>query len=230
MSGCSVKTILYLGIDPPPSKEEEEIIHFPVIQIVPKPFSDSTIAAFYAEIPAYTHAIFTSKSAVRIFADYLQRAGLKPSDFAHIKTTAVGKATAAECLRYQISVEWIAENESAEGVCEVLKGKIFNTDYVCWPHSALSRRVILDFLGTTRCRYLDCVFYETIHIRPAPIPDLQTIDEIVFTSPSTVEGFLRVYGYFPSEKILKTIGSVTEKQLFLLRDSPSLAKMAAKHY
>jgi uroporphyrinogen-III synthase len=43
--------------------------------------------------------------------------------------------------------------------------------------------------------------------------NLDDVDKIIFTSPSTVDNFLRLYGEIPKGKILETRGVVTEKRL-----------------
>jgi uroporphyrinogen III methyltransferase/synthase len=43
--------------------------------------------------------------------------------------------------------------------------------------------------------------------------NLDDVDKIIFTSPSTVDNFVRLYGGIPKGKILETRGVVTEKRL-----------------
>ena len=43
--------------------------------------------------------------------------------------------------------------------------------------------------------------------------DLSMIDRIVFTSPSTIDHFIRLYGSLPEGKVLDTRGPVTEQYL-----------------
>jgi uroporphyrinogen III methyltransferase/synthase len=43
--------------------------------------------------------------------------------------------------------------------------------------------------------------------------NLDNVDKIIFTSPSTVDNFVKLYGGIPNEKILETRGVVTEKRL-----------------
>ena len=43
--------------------------------------------------------------------------------------------------------------------------------------------------------------------------DLTAIDRIVFTSPSTIDNFVKIYGYLPQNKELVTRGAITQKRL-----------------
>jgi uroporphyrinogen-III synthase len=47
------------------------------------------------------------------------------------------------------------------------------------------------------------------------VPNLAAFDEIVFTSPSTIEAFLAIFGALPRDKILTPVGPVTEAALRL---------------
>lgn len=218
MSGQPLKTVLYLGLEAPKEREGRQVWHMPVIQIVPRPSSDSKIVDFYVDLRRYTHAIFTSKSAVRLFFQHLVFFGYGVADLARMQMVVVGKATAAELSKHGGRVAFIATEETAEGVCRVIDAEISAQSYCCWGRSALARTVITDFLMARGCAYQDCIFYDTHCVYPADIAPLDAVDEIVFSSPSTVEGFCRVYGAIPWDKKLTTLGPVTEKQLFLLRE------------
>lgn len=213
-----VKRILYLGLEPPLPAQGEHIVHLPVIEIVPRPFAHPAITGFYTELGSYTHAIFTSKSAVEIFFSYLPHFGYGPKDLSKLTFAAVGKATAARLQQRGAERIMVAKMETAEGLCEELQPHISASDYFCWPHSALSREVVVQFLQAHGCRYKASIFYDTHFVRPPAVPALDDIDEIVFTSPSTIEGFRLLYNQIPWHKKLTTLGPVTEKRLFLLQD------------
>lgn len=61
-----MKKALYLGTDPSYYKAKGvQIIHYPVIQIVPR--IDSCVKAAYSKLSSYTHLLFTSKNTVQVF-------------------------------------------------------------------------------------------------------------------------------------------------------------------
>lgn len=213
MPGQPVKTILYLGLEPPSEKEGQRLHHFPVIRIVPRPAGDPNIVRFYENLLACTHLLFTSKQAVRIFFQYLSVFHGSSKSAQCAKIAAVGRSTALEVAKHGLKASFVAAEETAEGLCEALMQEMDPSHVFAWPHSALSRRVIPDFLDANGARYSDCVFYDTHFIQPSPAPSLNEIDEIVFTSPSTVEGFLRAYGELPKDKALTALGPITQKVL-----------------
>ena len=219
MPRLPLKRVLYLGLEAPKGpKADEQVFHLPLIKIIPRLPSDAAVREFYRQLPSYTHAVFTSKSAVRIFFNYLPHFNLTGEALNKLKIAAVGKATAGLLKEKGAQVEWVAKLETSEGLCDLLKNEAQANTYFCWPHSLLSRPVLLDFFKRNPCQYYACVFYETHYEKPEQYPSLEEVDEIIFTSPSTIRAFLQLYGKIPWDKSLVTIGPVTEKQLFLLRD------------
>ena len=190
------KKILYLGLDP--SRYPEVVTHYPIIRTVPRPFDEKTEADFNRS----THLLFTSRTAVRM----LQEQNLS---FENKVLIAVGKATAELLER----VDFVAQDERAEGIVELLVQLDLRDAHLFWPHSALSRPVIRNFLETEGIHFTDCILYDTFPNRELPLASLEEYDEIVFTSPSTVNAFLDLFGSLPKDKTLTTIGSVTEDRL-----------------
>ena len=69
---------LYLGTEPP----SPDYFHYPIIRIEPRALPPN------ADLSPFTHIIFTSKNAVRIFLSHF-------SDLSSQTLIAVGKATAS---------------------------------------------------------------------------------------------------------------------------------------
>ena len=70
-----------------------------------------------------------------------------------------------------------------------------------------------DYFEKKGLRYRECLLYETLPAQLDKLPDLNKVDEIHFTSPSTVRAFLKLYGCFPKNKSLTAIGPVTQEYL-----------------
>lgn len=202
----SRKKVLYLGTEVPLYPYSSNFTHYPVIKIVPRPPED--LQSAFAELNRYTHLIFTSKSTVDIFLKYLKFFDLDPNILLKKTILAVGKAT-AQNLPHPI----IAQNEQAEGILEELEKLSLQNAYVFWPHSALSRKVIIDYLVKKEIMYRDEIFYDTVANQPGMPPDPNGFDEIIFTSPSTVDHFLAIYKKLPQNAQLTPIGSITKEAL-----------------
>jgi len=180
-------TILYLGLDP--SRYPRPVLHYPILKIVPKSVT----------VPdSFTHLLFTSRQAV------LRWREIAPEPWP--QTLAIGEATAA-LLRNPL----IAPYATQEGMIELLRTLDLRDAKIVWPRSAQARPLLEVFLRPFAHQILD--LYDTEIEAPGPLPDLTQIEEIVFTSPSCVRGFIQLFGALPKDKRLTTIGPVTQAAL-----------------
>lgn len=200
-----MKTVLYLGLDPTHCKAEGHIIHCPLIEIVPRPVDESAFEA----LAEYTHVLVTSKSAIQILTDYLPDTTLLKDK----KFLAVGQVTAKHIQKHGLTVSAIAQDETSEGVIKEILAVLPKSAYLFWPHSSLSRPVIRDYLNREGYKYRECLLYDTLPKKPNKPIDLDAIDEIIFTSPSTVDAFIQFFGPLPQNKTLRAIGPITESRL-----------------
>lgn len=206
-----MKTILYLGTDPTSfesqGRSNGHLVHYPVIKIVPRSLDHPEIRRAYEELERFTHLIFTSKNAVKVFFDSFR------TPLQNKTVIAIGKVTAAHLRMRGAQPQHVAENETQEGVVELLKTLPLQDAYFFLPRSSLSRPVIVHFFQEKKIRLHACDLYDTMIQCLEPKPDLDRIDEIVFTSPSTVRAFVNIFGALPKEKKLIAIGPVTEEEL-----------------
>jgi uroporphyrinogen-III synthase len=190
--------ILYLGLDP--SRYKKEVFHYPIIRIVPCPFDKERIQNH----SDWTHVLFTSRIAVTLFFELFKAKPL------NVKYLVVGKATMAKVKEYGHFPLLCAVEETSEGVIQLLNDF---EGHLCYPHSALSRPVISNYLREKRINHTELILYTTVAQAPEPKPNIEEFDEIVFTSPSTVQAFQKIFGKLPFNKKLTSIGSITEKSV-----------------
>ncbi len=188
-----MKSILYLGIDPPVG-----VFHYPVIRTQKIESSDLQKAL---KLP-YSYIIFTSKNSVRYW----------PLSLLGKKAIVIGEATAelakkrgAECL--------LAKNPTQEGVIEKLNTLDLQKAFLLYPHSKLARPNLSQYLKNFP--HFSFALYDTIYQKPEPIPDLTYFHEIVFTSPSTVYAFKCIFAKIPKSITLTAIGPITKRVLTL---------------
>lgn len=214
-----MKQTLYLGLELPPHLQDHNVTHCPFIRIIPKPATDPDIVLAFKSIPNYTHIIFTSRSAVSIFFDLLNTYSISPKQLAAKSIVAVGQRTAQKLNEYNVHVNHIATEETAEGITQTLASLPMEDAHVFLPQSAISRTVINDWLKQHAINYTATPIYTTVSNLPSPLPDLSVFNEIIFTSPSTVEAFIKGYGTLPEGIKLTCIGPVTERKLFSFKNS-----------
>lgn len=207
------KTLLHLGLEPPKDDATKKILHYPVIRIVPRdPQLPETCAAF-RNLPNCTHIIFTSKSAVDIFFEWLPHHGLDPSLLENKSIVVVGKKTSQRIQEKGATVAITPEWETAEGILQELQKLDLSKTHFFWPHSSLSRPVLSNFFKQKRIPLEEVILYDTHPYQPGPLPPLDSVDEITFTSPSTVDAFLEFYEELPKDKTIIAIGPVTTERL-----------------
>lgn len=211
---------LYLGLEMPAHLLKDNLVHCPLIQIHPLPKTDEGIASAMAAFADYTHILFTSKSAVSIFFNYCPEFGIEKDQLKEKKIVAVGKKTAEKISQFGLFNTLIASEETAEGVISALDSCNLSHAHFFWPHSALSRPLIAQWFLQQQIPLSSCIFYDTVMRMPDPLPNLDQFDEIIFTSPSTVDAFFQVFGSMPTNKILKAIGPITQHHLAKFVENP----------
>jgi len=201
-------TVLYLGLRPPLDLRLSNVLHYPVIRIEPR--CCSMVRKAYSQLPKVTHLIFTSRTAVTIFFKHLtsMKYSLDNKTF-----LAIGPSTARVIQEQGSFAVSIAPQHTAEGIVDVLKNSSLDDAVLFWPHSSKARRVIPNHLQERGVCFIECDLYDAVLQQPQPIPDISSIEEIIFTSPSTIDGFLAAFGDLPSDKKLTCIGPITRNKL-----------------
>lgn len=210
-------TTLFTGLTPP----DADCIHTPLIEIVPmdlagdasKHCSGATVgdaSKRCSSVHDYDYLLFTSRFAVKYFLNgqWSAHIGQRP------RIVSIGKTTTAALLPYlqgkRLSVTEV-EHDNSYGVIDWFtrqpKGRVLI------PRSSLALDIIPDGLRELGFE-VDCVtaYINRMPLHPKKV-NLKEIDRIVFTSPSTIDHFVSLYGALPTDKTLVTRGPVTEQHL-----------------
>jgi uroporphyrinogen-III synthase len=201
-----MKKRLYFGLDFPAS-EDVLIIHYPLIETCGLPKNDPEIQKGLAFAKTCSHIIVTSKMAVRYLFD------LEPTFAPDSSFISVGKATTRELEKQGYFNIHTASDESQEGIISLLSSMVFPNASFFWPHSSLSRNKLGEFLKRKRYPFFACVLYETHKSLPKNTISFDDVDELFFSSPSTVDAFFKFFKKLPEGKRVLTQGPITEKTL-----------------
>ncbi len=205
--------VLYTGTNPEKFKGLGHIIHFPMIEISPVPFSAQQIHALIAAMPNYDMVLLTSRFAVKYFFALIERGNYPLSELATKTFVAIGKTTAAALARYGITPALTAEEETSEGLYKELTAKFpVKGKQVLFPRSSLSNPYLKEHLTKAGAVVEELTVYQNIKPPKRPIPR-ENIRQVLFTSPSTVRNFLEDYGRIPKEWGILSKGAVTSKCL-----------------
>ncbi|MCH9609359.1 MAG: hypothetical protein S4CHLAM45_05000 [Chlamydiales bacterium] len=192
---------LYVGLDP--SRYPKKVVHLPLIEIVPISFEVKAIEQF-------SHVLFTSRTAVTLFCNYCTR------DKTYI---VVGPATAEKLEEIGCHASYIADPHTGEGVRDLLEK--LTIPRLIFPHAKKARSILPTYLKERG--HLSLPIYDTVFIHYNHPPKLEDFDEIVFTSPSTVDAFLSLYGNIPDRLSCTSIGPITEARVCLARSLHSFS-------
>lgn len=207
----NLRTVLYLGTDPKEfalHNDFARLVHYPVIRIAPRPLEDVQDAL--SAVSSASHLLFTSKHAISLFFAHAKALEL-PIDGKTL--IAVGQVTARHLEEHGRKADLVPEEESQEGVLEALADVPCADAHFFFPRSSLARPKLEQELCARGARISVCDLYDTEVQRLEPVPDLRWFDAIVFTSPSTVDGFLAIFEGFPTRVRLLARGPVTEAAL-----------------
>ncbi len=188
------------------------VIECPAIEIVP--IEDwSAVDAAIQKLNSYQWIIFTSANAVEHFMTRVQAANVTCS----VPVAVVGSATARRLREWGIEPSVVPKDFRAEGLIEAMPVSLFHTS-ILFPRAEVARDILPTELRRRGARVDILTVYRTL--RPDPgarnISEIlvgESIDCIVFTSPSTIryvaesagELFLRVLKDVP----VAVIGPVT---------------------
>ena len=187
---------LYTGTSCP----DTSFVHTPLIEI--KPVTDtSRLREAADEVDTYDYLLYTSRHAVTYFPPHCQ----------HPVIVSIGPVT-TEALRLA-GAETIkqVEKDDSYGVidwfAEQPRGRVLI------PRSNLALSIIPEGLRNLGFDVTTVTAYENRMPENAMKVDLSQVDTIVFSSPSTIDNFIRLYGKLPTDKQLLTRGRITERHL-----------------
>lgn len=211
----SIPRILFTGTNPRRFRHLGEILHQPLIKIVPLE-NDSEAEREVKRIDKYHWIIFTSRYGVKYFFDTLAKGKgqrTKASKFlafnAMLKVCVIGKATANKLKEYGIRANCVSKDESSRGIVEEFKKTNLKGKNILIPCSNLSGSYLSRSLRKMGARVKTLPVYK--NIKPAKFKkvDINKINEVIFTSPSTIKNFIAKYKNIPKRIKIRCIGDVT---------------------
>ena len=205
--------ILYFGTDPKNFSCYAEVIHCPLVKIVPRDPREQPVLSAYKKLPKATHILFTSKNSVRIFFDHIKQLEISLESIKKRSLLAVGSSTAAALLSQGIANMHVAADECQEGLIAKLCSLDLDRAHLFLPHSSLARPNLVEFFIKRGLEYTAFDLYDTVAVQPKPLPNLEEFEEIVFTSPSVVHAFMRFFPTLPEKIRIRVQGAITEKAL-----------------
>jgi uroporphyrinogen III methyltransferase/synthase len=165
-----------------------------------------TISDYYA-------IIFTSVNSVAIFFNNLMGNDKDARALRGIKIIPIGQATATLLETKGITADFIPQSYTSEGIVEILKKLEIKGKKFLLPRAEGGRDILVEFIGGRGGTCNVVPIYKTI-LPKKRIPLIEKHDVITFTSSSTVDNFIVLYGKKALKKTLvASIGPITSETL-----------------
>lgn len=198
-SRLAVKRILYTGTNPGAYGSLGEVLHWPMIEIEKRELTLEENKSLLARLYDYDIIMFTSRFGVEYFFSQWKPQSLDVGKLSKKIFVVIGKSTYNILSKYGFDAVVTATEETSEGLLEALKQNVsLKQKTILFPRSALPNPFLKQELERLGAQVDELVVYENKKPPQRMLPE-STIDEVVFTSPSTVVNFLEEYKHIPTQ-------------------------------
>ncbi len=197
-----------------------ETLTFPLIEVVTN--KRLKCESFLKELVRADWVIFTSRSAVDICFDILNRHNKDLRFLSQLKVAALGRQTSGHLLKKGIIADLVPRKFFMESLVAEFKKKNLKGKRIFIPHSKQGRRLLTMSLLAQGAKVEEMFIYNVRCPRKATIKDLRALlekekfDIISFTSSSCVHQFMRLLSREKAllkKQTFAVIGPITEKTL-----------------
>jgi uroporphyrinogen III methyltransferase/synthase len=202
--------ILVLGMHPEKYKHLGSIVHRQIIDCVPLDdysHADQTLK----HLDAFHWIVFTSTNGIRFFFKRLNALGSDARALAPTRVATIGKTTAESLAEFGIVADMVPDTESSAGLLEKFIAIGVKNNKILLPQSDIASAELPNGLVNMIAEIEKLTIYKTIEIEP-PDVDLDHIDQILFTSGSTVRAFVKRFGSPPPHIKVYCLGPPTQTE------------------
>lgn len=187
------------------------VIHQPLINIEAI-WPNKALETEINRLDTYDWLFFTSRYTVNFFFEALEKWGKDARILSGLKIASVGRVTSAELKLHGILPEIQAIEESSIGLLKQFEDSNIPAGKVFIPRSDIGLPVLPEGMKKLGWEVQTVAVYHNTYPENLQPLDLSNIPNIVFSSPSCVTNFLRLYGEFPAGKNYIFRGKETEKR------------------
>ena len=200
--------ILHLGNHPDRYAHLGTIVHRQIIRCIESENDDRT-DAYFKSPPKHNWIVFTSGNGIQFFFKKLYAAGYDARIFANTKFAVIGKASGKRLLEFGIKADLTAAIESSKGLLEAFSDSNINGLSILLPQAEVSSAELADGLTDRGAAIDKLTVYKTVETEIDDV-DLDYIDQILFTSGSTVRAFVNKFGSVPDHIEALCLGTPTQ--------------------
>ena len=189
-----------------------EPVYLPTIDIEPI-IPNTRLRKAVDMLDTYDALIFTSVNAASIFFAHMLGSGKDARALSGITIIAIGSATAAHLEVYGIKADLVPEKYTSEGIVSILQNMVVADKNFLIPRAEEARDVIVKYIRDNGGTCTVIPIYRTGVPAPA-LPPPDDIDVLTFTSSSTANNFIVLYGKETlKNKLVASIGPITTETL-----------------
>lgn len=200
--------ILLVGNHPERYAHLGVIVHRPIIQCVE---SDSSEQANQILLNAgkVDWIVFTSGNGITYFFKKLYELGLDGRLFANTKFAVIGQASGQRLMDFGIKADLCAALESSKGLLDAFGTVNVADRSILLPQAEVSSEELPDGLIRNGAKVEKLPVYKTIETEIDDV-DMDYINQILFTSGSTVRAFVKKFGSIPNHIQALCLGIPTQ--------------------
>lgn len=207
------------------------VIEFPTIETV-EPESWANLDAALDRIGEFDWIVFTSVNGVGYFVKRLKERGMDIRDLKGLKVLTIGPKTAEAVESLGVRVDFIPKEYRAESVIEGIGGEDLKGKKILIPRAKVAREVLPDEMRKMGAEVTVAECYVTVkpESKKEEVRKMfedGRIDAVTFTSSSTVENFVEMWGADECKKMMNgvavaSIGPITSGTARKLGLEPSI--------
>ena len=166
-----------------------------------------------ANIKEHQWLIFTSSFAVEHFFKRLLEIGKDSRYLSQLKVASIGTVTSGKLKKYGIIPDLQTTEESSEGLVKLFKKEGINSAKILIPRSNLAINFLPEALVELGNIVKKLVVYKNQLPNNIKKVEVESFDQVIFTSPSGVDNFIKIYGKLPQKPEIVTRGKETAKRV-----------------
>jgi uroporphyrinogen III methyltransferase/synthase len=187
-----------------------ECLECPTIKIMP-PEDDAPLKQAIQNLAKYDWIVFTSVNGVAYFFEYLFADNKDVRALNHLRTAAIGPATAKRLLEFGLKSDIVPKTYRAESVVEAFSKEEVKDKKILLPRAAEARSVLPVELANMGAHVDEVPAYQTIKDPDSADVLINGLEEksinlVTFTSSSTVKNFKDL---LPADKFRQLLDDVT---------------------
>lgn len=182
-----------------------EVLELPAIRTVPIE-ENKELEAALGNIRDYQWLVFTSPTGVKVFFSQMEKYGRDIRSLGAVQVAAIGEGTKKALKERGILADLMPEVYDGEALGHALAAKCGPKSHILIPRAEIGNAELVKILEATGAKVDDVPTYTTCHetqdiIDEAAELEAGRIDCAVFTSASTVRGFVNAVGEMDYSKI-----------------------------